>query len=69
MLAGVDFITMGAGLPDQIPEIINAFLEGRRATFRNPVTGGGFIDISLDSKEFFGKIILPTKRPKFLPIT
>jgi nitronate monooxygenase len=68
MLAGVDFITMGAGIPIQIPALINAFLEGRPATYRIPVIDGDEHEMSFNPQSFFGQEIPVLKRPGFIPI-
>ena len=68
MLAGIDFITMGAGIPHQIPGVIDAFMEGRPATYKIPVIGGEDFEMVFDPKEFFGEEIILTKRPGFIPI-
>lgn len=69
MLAGVDYITVGAGIPFQIPEIINAILEGRPVKYRIPVEGGkvGYT-ITFEPEAFLGGKPPPMKKPRFLPI-
>jgi nitronate monooxygenase len=70
MLAGVDFITMGAGIPNQIPGLVNAYLENQPGTYKIPVEGGdtnGHV-MSFDPGSFFCKEIPPLKRPLFIPI-
>jgi NAD(P)H-dependent flavin oxidoreductase YrpB (nitropropane dioxygenase family) len=70
MLAGVDFITMGAGLPFDIPIVINAISEGKTADYRIPVTGTKITSctMSFDPEAFFGGKLPPLKKPGFLPI-
>lgn len=70
MLAGVDFITMGAGIPKQIPGVINAIYENKIATYNIPVIGKNITShtMTLDIQEFFGGKLNITKIPKFLPI-
>lgn len=68
MLAGIDFITMGAGIPDQIPAVINAYLEGRTATYKIPVIGSNDCEVSFNPESFFGRKIVLTKKPGFIPI-
>lgn len=68
MRAGVDFITMGAGIPDQIPAVINAYLEGKTAIYKIPVIGGDDYVVSFDPEVFFKKKTLLTKKPGFIPI-
>jgi NAD(P)H-dependent flavin oxidoreductase YrpB (nitropropane dioxygenase family) len=70
MLAGVDFITMGAGIPLQIPEVIKTIAEGRTASYDVPVTGENIHShtISFDPENFFGTKLPPMKKPGFIPI-
>jgi NAD(P)H-dependent flavin oxidoreductase YrpB (nitropropane dioxygenase family) len=70
MLAGVDFITMGAGLPFGIPDVITAIIEGRTATYDVLVTGTNIhkCAMSFDPEKFFGAKLPPLKRPGFIPI-
>jgi len=70
MLAGVDFITMGAGIPLQIPEVINSIAEGRLVTYRIPVTGQTITShtVSFNPEDFFGEKLPELKKPGFIPI-
>ena len=73
MLAGGDFITMGAGIPLQIPGVINNFVEGKEAKYAIPVIGKNTTsyEMSFNPEQFFGselKNILPLKKPGFIPI-
>lgn len=70
MLAGVNFITMGAGIPLQIPSVINAFAAGRPAVYRMTVTGSteGHRVVEFDPKRYFEKPLPIPQRPGFLPI-
>ena len=73
MLAGGDFITMGAGIPLQIPGVINNFVEGKEAKYGIPVIGKNTTsyEMSFNPEHFFGlelKNILPLKKPGFIPI-
>lgn len=70
MLAHVDFITMGAGFPRQIPGIIKAFIEGRTASYRIPVIGKNIrsYEMSFDPKSFFGQKLPEMQIPGFYPI-
>jgi NAD(P)H-dependent flavin oxidoreductase YrpB (nitropropane dioxygenase family) len=70
MLAGVDFITMGAGIPLQIPEVINALAVGKTAEYRIPVTGLNITShtMSFNPGDFFREKIPPLKKPGFIPI-
>lgn len=70
MLAGVDYITMGAGIPLQIPNVIDDIAEGREASYRVPVIGTSIHThtVSFDPKSFFGAEMPPMKKPGFVPI-
>lgn len=69
MLAGVDFITMGAGIPREIPGILDRFSENEDAELKLTVDGAGNEDnfrMRFNPKRF--KQLLPLKRPNFLAI-
>lgn len=70
MLANVDVITIGAGIPLQVPGILDAFADGRSAEYRMTIEGspGDAVQITFDPKTFFGERSFPLKRPQFLPI-
>ena len=68
MLAGVDYITMGAGIPLHIPAIIDAYMEGRPASYKIPVIDSEDFEMVFDPKKFFGEEIPLKKRPGFIPI-
>jgi NAD(P)H-dependent flavin oxidoreductase YrpB (nitropropane dioxygenase family) len=70
MLAGVDFITMGAGITLQIPGVIDAIASGGTPSYRVQVENSkdGFAMTSFNANEFFGEKLPEIKRPGFLPI-
>ncbi|MGB8815688.1 MAG: nitronate monooxygenase [Minisyncoccia bacterium] len=73
MLAGGDCITMGAGIPWQVPEVLSNFADGKEAKYKVPVIGENIKEyvMSFDPLQFFGsdlKKVLPLKMPWFLPI-
>lgn len=70
ILAGVDFITMGAGIPLQIPSVIDAIVEGKTATYRIPVEGTDLTShtMSFNPEQFFGGKLPSMKKPGFIPI-
>jgi len=70
MLAGVDVITMGAGIPLQIPGVIDAILEGGVVSYHVPVEGVNIkgCTVGFDPAKFLGGKLPPMKRPEFLPI-
>ena len=71
MLAGVDFVTMGAGITLQIPDVLDAIARGESPSYKVDVVGStnGTEKISFNPREFFGeKFPRELKRPGFLPI-
>ncbi|MDR3229599.1 MAG: hypothetical protein LBT53_09410 [Puniceicoccales bacterium] len=68
MLAGVDYVLMGAGIPLHVPGILDRFAEGLPATLKFPVEGGGEGEITFDPSAFLGHPAPKLKRPKFLAI-
>ena len=67
MLAGVDVVLMGAGIPRQIPGILDRFAAGECAEHRLDVSGGTQpLAMRLDPAEH--GISGPLRRPVFLPI-
>lgn len=70
ILANVDFVTMGAGIPLQIPKLLGDIVEGREASYRLPVIGKNITSFTMtfDPKKFFGGDLPPIKKPGFIPI-
>lgn len=72
MLAGVDYVLMGAGIPRRIPGVLDAFAEGRHAEIYAEIEGAPVgtepLVLQLDPGEFFGGTPPALKRPKFLAI-
>jgi NAD(P)H-dependent flavin oxidoreductase YrpB (nitropropane dioxygenase family) len=71
MLAGVDYVTMGAGITLQIPAILDAIASGGNPSYRIYIEGSknGSEMISFNPGEFLGKNFpKELKRPGFLPI-
>ncbi len=68
MLAGVDYIASGAGLPTQTPGILDRFAAGLDASYRINITGSdeGF-EMKFNPAKIFGDNH-SLKRPKFLAI-
>ncbi len=69
MLAGVDFVTMGAGIPREIPGILDRFSKNLSASFRTAVTnalGSDDFKLAFDPTRYGQE--KPLKRPKFLAI-
>lgn len=70
MLAGVDFVLMGAGIPREIPGILDRYATGQPATFKLDVQGPNgpeVADILFDPHQYFDTPPA-LKRPKFLAI-
>jgi NAD(P)H-dependent flavin oxidoreductase YrpB (nitropropane dioxygenase family) len=72
MLAGTDAVLMGAGIPKEIPNVLDLLAAGQPATYRISVVGAAPDDERLtrfDPAEFVGdKDIAPLVRPFFLAI-
>jgi nitronate monooxygenase len=71
MLAGVDYVLMGAGIPREIPGALDAFAKGQRANMRfdvEEIERGRIEELSFDPRSHMGENPPQLKRPKFLPI-
>lgn len=70
MLAGVDCVTMGAGITLQIPGVLDALSKGESPSYRVLVQGSkeGTETISFNPRVFFNARLPEMKRPDFLPI-
>lgn len=69
ILAGIDVITMGAGLPLHIPPLIDALIQGQPVEYPVPVVGEKTpYKMRFDPGKFFGTNLGITDRPSFLPI-
>ena len=70
ILGGVDIITMGAGIPLQIPPLISDIVEGNECTYSIPVSGTNIrsSSVNFSPEQFFGEKPKNLKKPKFLPI-
>lgn len=71
MLAGVDFVLMGAGIPRSIPGVLDRFAAGEPATLRIDVEGAAPGEehlTSFDPAAFGGGTAPRLKRPHFLAI-
>ena len=70
MLAGVNYVLMGAGIPREIPAILDRYTQGESATLKLDVqglTGPEAVDMVFDPRTYFTEP--PTlPRPKFLAI-
>lgn len=71
MLAGVDYVLMGAGIPREIPGALDALAEHRPARMRLDVDGASSADpcyLDFDPAIQWPDHGAPLKRPRFLPI-
>ena len=71
MLAGVDYVLMGAGIPRAIPGAIDLLAQGQPASLRLEVEGalpGEECNSTFDPQSFCGGIAPLLKRPLFLGI-
>lgn len=69
MLAGVDYVVMGAGIPREIPGILDLFANNEKAGLKVPVADGEDVISYFDPKEVMEDTPLkPLKRPYFFPI-
>ncbi len=69
MLAGVDYITMGAGIPLQVPGILDNLSNGKPAVYRITIDGSSDPEpLIFNPAEHFGEELPKLKRPGFFPI-
>ena len=70
MLAGVDYVLMGAGIPKDIPHALDELAEGRRAVTKLDVQGGAALshELEFDPSQALGQASPKLNRPKFLAI-
>jgi NAD(P)H-dependent flavin oxidoreductase YrpB (nitropropane dioxygenase family) len=71
MLAGVDFVLMGAGIPRDVPAALDALAEHRPASLRLDVEGlpPGVVErVTLDPREHWDGPPPDVRRPQFLAI-
>ncbi len=71
MLAGVDYVLMGAGIPKEIPGALDNLAEHKPASIKLDVEGLGRGEaeyLTFDPREHWEELPPPLKRPFFLPI-
>ena len=71
LLAGVDYVLMGAGIPMAIPGVLDQLAAGQPARLKIEVEGaepGDEFVSTFDPVEFCGGTVPPLRRPKFLGI-
>jgi nitronate monooxygenase len=69
MLAGVDFVLMGAGIPREIPGILDRLSSHQAVSLRIPVEGDRQgVEFGFDPAQHLPECSQPLKRPTFLGI-
>jgi nitronate monooxygenase len=71
MLAGVDVVIVGAGIPLELPGIIDSLSRNEAVTFNLPVKGateGAPFKMKFDPKDVFGEHCPTSHKPYFFPI-
>jgi NAD(P)H-dependent flavin oxidoreductase YrpB (nitropropane dioxygenase family) len=71
MLAGVDYVLMGAGIPREIPGMLDALAQHRIARLKLDVegpAGEGVDELVFDPKDHLESDRVALKRPLFIPI-
>jgi len=68
MLAGVDYILMGAGIPLKVPAVLDDLSRHESVTYPLQVAGGDDAEITFAPHEFMEFDLPPLARPKFLAI-
>ncbi len=68
MLAGVDAVLMGAGIPRHIPGLLDAFAAGKTAELRIDIAGGPAQTIYFDPSAALGISAPKLRRPYFIGI-
>ncbi|MEI8066133.1 MAG: nitronate monooxygenase [Actinomycetes bacterium] len=68
MLAKVDYVLMGAGIPREIPRLIKDFSEGKEGFINVEVIGTDPVKLTLDPKKVLGDSLQQLVAPKFLAI-
>jgi nitronate monooxygenase len=66
MLAGVDYVLMGAGVPRAIPAVLDQLAEHQPTSLAIPVLGGGEETIRFDPRELGAGVPSPPPRPPAL---
>ena len=70
MLAGVDYVLMGAGMPRDIPDLLDRLARQEPVRLAVSVTGApeGEYGVDLDPVALLGERVAPLRRPAFLAI-
>jgi len=71
MLAGVDYVLMGAGIPREIPGALDRLARHEPAAIKLDVEGlrpGSEVQVEFDPREYWTETPPPLRRPRFLAI-
>jgi nitronate monooxygenase len=70
MLAGVDYVIMGAGIPREIPGVLDLLAKHQSVSLKIAVEAlnGNRFHATFDPSAFLQQVLAPLKRPKFLSI-
>ncbi len=68
VMAGVDYVTMGAGIALGIPKVLDDIAAGGTAEYHIPVIGRTTDTVAFNASCHFGKRLKDLRRPAFLPI-
>lgn len=71
MLAGVDYVLMGAGIPVRVPGVLDGLAHHAPVTYPLTVSGGGEGDdaiLTFDPRDFIEGDPAPLRRPRFIAI-
>ncbi|GAA3210514.1 hypothetical protein [Nonomuraea helvata] len=68
MLAGADFVLVGAGIPAEIPRLLDDLAEHRPARISVAVAGGDGHTIGINPVRLLGHRLTPLPRPRLLAI-
>jgi nitronate monooxygenase len=71
MLAGADYVLMGAGIPARLPGVLDLFIHHQAAFYPLHVSGAGPDDdatMTFDPREYMERELPPLRRPLCLPV-
>jgi NAD(P)H-dependent flavin oxidoreductase YrpB (nitropropane dioxygenase family) len=69
MIAGVDYVLMGAGVPRQLPQLLTDLAAGRPGGIDVDVAGAdAAVRVEVDPTTLLGERLPPLRRPRFLAI-
>src|SRR5690606_22666761 len=68
MLAGVDYVLVGAGIPAEIPPLLDELAAHPRGELSVTVAGGDPRPVAVEPNRLFGRTRPPLPRPRMLAI-